>query len=336
MDLNTVFTITPARHRDDLALLDAQVAPLAGGSDLFADPQTHLTGLVDLQTLGWPALTLTTDAGTPDTGPGAVTGTDAYTGERATGTTPGLVIAATCTIAELSRLAAAPGWTAHPLIFQCCTALYGSFKIWNVATVGGNLCASLPAGPMTSLAAALDAEVLIWRRDGSDERMPAASFVTGNTTNALRTGDVLRSIHVPTSSLAARTAYRKIALSPLGRSGAVLIGRLDRADLSDSDDTTARDASAGTGRFVLTVTAGTVRPVQLRYDSLPDAGTLAQDIAAIDCWFTDAHGAADWRRAVSGVLGEEIRAELEQQPEPRQEPEPAARDQAAPRNGDRS
>ncbi|TFC79760.1 FAD-binding molybdopterin dehydrogenase [Cryobacterium cheniae] len=279
MDLNTVLTITSARHRDDLAQLGAGVAPLAGGSDLFADPQAHLTGLVDLQTLGWPALTLTTDADTSGTG---------------SGLTPGLTIAATCTIAELSRLPAAPGWTAHPLLFQCCTALYGSFKIWNVATVGGNLCASLPAGPMTSLAAALDAEVLIWRRDGSDERMPASAFVTGNTTNALRTGDVLRSIDVPASSLAARTAYRKIALSPLGRSGAVLIGRLD----TDS-------------RFVLTVTAGTVRPVQLRYDSLPDAGTLAGDIAAIDCWFTDAHGAADWRRAVSGVLAEEIRAELD-------------------------
>ncbi|HSP51734.1 MAG TPA: FAD binding domain-containing protein [Cryobacterium sp.] len=282
MDLNTVLTITSARHRDDLAQLGAQVAPLAGGSDLFADPQTQLTGLVDLQTLRWPALTLTTNADAGHPGPGTTPGT------------PGLTIAATCTIAELSRLPAAPGWTAHPLLYQCCTALYGSFKIWNVATVGGNLCASLPAGPMTSLAAALDAEVLIWRSDGSDERMPAAAFVTGNTTNALGTGDVLRSIHVPAASLAARTAYRKIALSPLGRSGAVLIGRLDT------------DA-----RFVLTVTAGTVRPVQLRYDTLPDADTLARDIAAIDCWFTDAHGAADWRRAVSGVLGEEIRAELD-------------------------
>jgi len=315
MDLNTVLTITSARDRADLQRLSAQVAPLAGGSDLFADPQTHLTGLVDLQTLGWPALTLTTDA-------------DTDAGERRTDTTtdtiPGLTIAATCTIAELSRLAAAPGWTAHPLLYQCCTALYGSFKIWNVATVGGNLCASLPAGPMTSLAAALDAEVLIWRRDGSDERMPASAFVTGNTTNVLQTGDVLRSIQVPASSLAARTAYRKIALSPLGRSGAVLIGRLDRSDGTDGTDDTGRSATTADGRFVLTVTAGTVRPVQLRYDSLPTKSALARDIAGIDCWFTDAHGAADWRRAVSGVLGEEIRAELEQEPRP----DPTAPDQS--------
>ena len=266
MDLTTVATITPARTRDDLAALSATVAPLAGGSELFADPRIHLTGLVDLQTMGWPALTITAD---------------------------GLEIAATCTLAELSRLPAQPGWVAHPVFHQACTALFGSFKVWNVATVGGNLCTSLPAGPMICLAAALDAEVLIWRADGTDERMPALGFVTGNTTNVLDAGDVLRSIHVPAAALTARTAYRKIALSPLGRSGAVLIGRLDTD-----------------GVFVLTVTGGTVRPVQLRYPALPDPAALAADIAGIDAWFTDAHGAADWRRAVSGLLGEEIREEL--------------------------
>ena len=266
MDLTTVATITPARTRADLAALGPAVVPLAGGSELFADPRIHLTGLVDLQTMLWPALTVSA---------------------------AGLEIAATCTLADLAALPAQPGWAAHPVLHQACTALFGSFKVWNVATVGGNLCTSLPAGPMICLTAALDAQVLIWRADGSDQWLPAADFVTGNTTNVLAPGDVLRSIHVPVSTLSARTAYRKIALSPLGRSGAVLIGRLD-AD----------------GVFVLTVTGGTVRPVQLRYPAVPDATVLAADIAAIDAWFTDAHGAADWRRAVSGLLGEEIRQEL--------------------------
>lgn len=266
MDLTTVATITPAYTRDDLAALGATVVPLAGGSELYADPRIHLTGLVDLQTMGWPDLTVTA---------------------------AGLEIAATCTLAALASLPAQPGWRAHPVLHQACTALFGSFKIWNVATVGGNLATSLPAGPMICLTAALDAELLLWRADGSDEWMPAIDFVTGNTTNVLAPGDVLRSIHVPASALAARTAYRKLALSPLGRSGAVLIGRLD-------DD----------GTFVLTVTGGTVRPEQLRYPQTPTASVLAADIAAIDSWFTDAHGAADWRRAVSGLLGEEIRQEL--------------------------
>ncbi|WP_174775114.1 FAD binding domain-containing protein [Cryobacterium glucosi] len=267
MDLNTVVTITPARERADLGLLGETVAPLAGGSELFADPRVHLTGLVDLQSFGWPALTVTPE---------------------------GLEIAATCTLAQLAALPTRPGWTAHPLLFECCTALYGSFKVWNVATVGGNLATALPAGPMTSLAAALDAEVLVWRRDGSDEHLPAAGFVTGDMTTVLRTGDVLRSIHIPDASLRARTAFRKIALSPIGRSGAVVIGRLDRD-----------------GRFTLTVTAATLRPVQLRYATLPTASALRAGVDGIDAWFTDAHGAADWRAAVSAVLAEEIRQQLE-------------------------
>ena len=176
---------------------------------------------------------------------------------------------------------------------QACTALFGSFKVWNVATIGGNLCAALPAGPMTSLAAGLDADVLVWGPDGTDRRLPAAAFVTGNTTNALRPGEVLRAVEVPPDALASRTAYRKIALSPIGRSGVVLIGRRPPR-----------------GGFVLTITAGTVRPVQLRYAAVPDAAALRADVEAVDAWFTDAHGAADWRRAVSVVLGLEILEEL--------------------------
>jgi hypothetical protein len=123
--------------------------------------------------------------------------------------------------------------------------------------------------------------------------MPVADFVTGNKSNALNPGDILRSITIPPDALRSTVATRKIALSPLGRSGLVLLGRL-----------------APDGTFVLTVTAGTVRPVQLRYPSLPDSDTLRADVLAIDEWFTDPHGAADWRRTVSTVLAAEILEEL--------------------------
>ncbi|TAJ48895.1 MAG: FAD-binding molybdopterin dehydrogenase [Herbiconiux sp.] len=266
MDLNTISRIVPARTRADLAPLDARTAPLAGGSWLFSEEQDHLTGLIDLMTFGWPSLTLTPD---------------------------GLTVAATCTLAELAALPDDQGWPAHPLFFQCCTALLGSFKVWNVATVGGNICASLPAGPMTSLFSGLGADALVWRSDGSDERIPVAAFVTGNGTNQLQPGDILRALLVPLTSLQARTAYRKIALSPLGRSGAVIVGRLD-AD----------------GAFTLTVSGATLHPEQLVYRTVPDAATLSSDVGAIASWFTDPHGAADWRRAVSTVLALEILEEL--------------------------
>jgi CO/xanthine dehydrogenase FAD-binding subunit len=266
VDLNTVEAIRPARTRADLASLDERTAVLAGGSWLFSEPQDHLTALVDITTLGWPAVT-----------------------EHA----GGVSLAATCTLAEVAQLSDRLPGAAAPLFRQACTALYGSFKVWHVATVGGNLCASLPAGPMTSLAAGLDADVLLWRADGSDAVLPAAAFVTGDRTNVLQPGDVLRSVEIGAEALASRTAFRKIALAPLGRSGAVLVGR-----------------RTGDGGFVLTVTAATVRPVQLRYPVLPEAGLLDADVAAIGDWFSDPHGAADWRRAVSRLQAEEIRSEL--------------------------
>ncbi len=266
VDLNTITRIVPAHHRDDLSALSEQVAPLAGGSWLFSEPQDHLTSLVDLMSFGWPSLTVTDD---------------------------GLEVASTCTLAELAAMPDDHGWPAHPLFYQCCTALLGSFKVWNVATAGGNICSALPAGPMTSLFSSLDAEALIWRAGGIDERIPVAEFVTGNGTTVLRPGDVMRSLHVPLSSLQARTAYRKIALSPLGRSGAVVVGRLDPDE-----------------SFTLTVSGATVHPEQLRYPSIPSVESLERDVAAIPSWFTDPHGAADWRRAVSGLLAIEVRDEL--------------------------
>jgi CO/xanthine dehydrogenase FAD-binding subunit len=267
MDLNTVSRVIPARSRADLRELGSGAVPLAGGSVLFAEPNPLIHTLVDLQAFGWAPFDVT------DTG---------------------LEVAATATLAQLAALPDSSGWRAHPLFRQCCTALFGSFKVWNVATVGGNICTALPAGPMTSLFSALDAEALIWKADGSDLRVPVSELVTGNTTTSLDSGDVLRSLHVPIRSLDSATAYRKIALSALGRSGAVVIGRLDPLDEG----------------FVLTVSAATVHPEQLRFAGLPTASELHTAIKGIDSWFTDAHGAADWRLAVSAVLAEEIRLEL--------------------------
>ncbi|SMG08704.1 FAD binding domain-containing protein [Agreia pratensis] len=267
MDLNTVNRVVSARSRSDLRELGEGSVPLAGGSVLFAEPDPLIHTLVDLQAFGWTPFEITDK---------------------------GLEVAATATITEVSQLPDDHGWRAHPLFYQCCTALFGSFKVWNVATVGGNICTALPAGPMTSLFSALDAEALIWKADGSDLRIPVSELVTGDTTTSLDSGDVLRSIQVSARSLGSATAYRKIALSAIGRSGAVVIGRLDPVDES----------------FVLTVSAATVRPEQLRFAGLPTASELRTAIEGIDSWFTDAHGAADWRRAVSALLAEEIRVEL--------------------------
>jgi CO/xanthine dehydrogenase FAD-binding subunit len=274
MDLNTVEEVVVLRGRTDLPDWRAGDAVIAGGTWLLSEQQPNLRRLVDITALGWQAVTVTGD---------------------------GLELAATCTVEQVSALAGQlpADWAAAPLLHQCATAYLASFKIWKTATIGGNICLAFPAGPMISLAAALDAVLTIWRADGSDYTIGVTDFVTGVATTVLAPGDIMRAVKLPAAAMRARTAYRKIALSALGRSGAVLIGRLDQP----------RDG----GGFTLTVSGSTTRPHILRFPAVPAATELDDALAGIpdDDWHSDAHGAADWRAAVSTVLAHEIRQELQ-------------------------
>ena len=269
MDLNTITEVAHPRTRAQLPVWTAGDAWLAGGTWLFSEPQVHLTRLIDLTDFKWPALTLRTSE---------------------------LSIAATCTVAQLDALACPPEWLASPLINQCCRAFLASFKIWKTATVGGNLCMSLPAGPMIALMAALDGVCTIWRADGSELKIGVADFVTGNQSNVLAPGDLLRQVNIPLAALKRRAAFRQISLTPVGRSAALLIG-------SVSSD----------GAMALTVTASTARPMQLSFANIPDAKELHEAILRRipdDLYHDDVHGKPAWRKHMTLRLGEEIRREL--------------------------
>ncbi|MEW1749792.1 FAD binding domain-containing protein [Streptomyces angustmyceticus] len=268
MDLNTVRDVRDARQRAPWRSGDAW---LGGGTYLFSEPQPHVRRLVDLSRMGWEPLTRHPDGS--------------------------LEIAATCTIAQLSRFAASYEVPAAPLFEQCCRAFLASFKIWNMATVGGNLCNGLPAGPMISLTAALDGGVLLQAQDGSLRRTRVADFITGAGRTDLAEGELLRSVTLPARSLACRTAFRQASLYGLGRSGALVIATLDPLD----------------GSLALTLTAATVRPFRLWFPLPPDAAalhdTIDRAVAARD-WFDDLHGLPAWRRHMALRLSEEIRREL--------------------------
>lgn len=269
MDIVTITGFRPARTRADLALMPGETY-IAGGTWLMSEPQPDTTAFVDLTTMGWPALNVTAD---------------------------GLRIGATCTIAELVAWAQGTtvpeGWAAASVIIDAANALLASFKIWNTATVGGNICRSFAAASMVSLATALDGEALVWTPDGGSRTLPVADLMTGNGTNALARGEVLRAITLPAHALRSRIRLRKIALAEHGRSGAVVTGRVDPD-----------------GAATFAVTAATDRPVVLRFAGVPDAATLAAAIGGAAGYYSDPLGAADWRRGVSIVLGERIRAEL--------------------------
>jgi CO/xanthine dehydrogenase FAD-binding subunit len=273
MDLNTIREVARPKSRDQLPVWTAGDAWLAGGTWLFSEPQVHLHRLIDLADLKWPALTIS------DTG---------------------LSIAATCTVAQLDALACPPDWIASPLISQCCRAFLASFKIWKTATVGGNLCMSLPAGPMISLATALDGVCTIWQADGGARTVAAIDFVTGNQRNVLAPGELLRQIDIPLAALKQRSAFRQISLTPVGRSAALLIGSV-----------------GGDGGFALTVTGSTVRPIRLSFAEMPQAQALRETILQQipdPLYHDDLHGKPAWRKHMTLRLAEEIRGELQASP----------------------
>lgn len=269
MDLNTITEVTRPKARGELSGWREGDAFLGGGTWLFSESQPKLRRLVDLSALGWQPLTVSA---------------------------AGLEIAATCTVAQLDALTPPVEWTAAPLIGQCCRAFLASFKIWNTATVGGNICMSLPAGPMISLTAALDGEALLWAPDGSERRIAVIDFVKGPLSNALRAGEVVRSIFLPAAALTTRTAFRQISLANHGRSGALVIGTL-----------------SGHGACALTITASTPRPVKLAFDALPSVETLharIESAIAPDGWYDDIHGLPAWRRHMTLHFAKEILGEL--------------------------
>lgn len=281
MDLNTVERVETPRTRAELpALADGDLV-VAGGTWVFSEPQVGVRRLVDLTTLEWPAIVDPSDGS-------------------------GLEVAATCTLAELAALPVPPERPGLALARPCCDALRGSFKVWNEATIGGNLCLALAAAPMAAFAVGLEANCTVWTPDGAERSIAACDLVVGPGRTALRAGEILRSIRLPESALRSQVAVRQASLTPLGRSAALLVGRLD----------------AEAGELVLTITASTPRPVQVRVACSVDAdgraaglapGTLAEavdDALGPADFYDDLHGDPAWRRHLTRRLAEEIRAEL--------------------------
>ena len=111
MNLNTIVEVKRPKSFEDIEWRDGH-AFLGGGTWLFSEPQVATDTLVDLDQFGWPALTVTP---------------------------AGLEIAATCRIVELHDFKGPPDWRAVPLFDKCIDCFLMSFKIWNAATVGGNV-----------------------------------------------------------------------------------------------------------------------------------------------------------------------------------------------------
>jgi CO/xanthine dehydrogenase FAD-binding subunit len=72
----------------------------------------------------------------------------------------------------------------------------GSPQMRNTGTVGGNIGTASPAGDGLPVLGALDATVVLARRDG-ERRLPLAEVITGVKQTAIEPGEVIREIRVP-------------------------------------------------------------------------------------------------------------------------------------------
>ena len=272
MDLNTVTEVAHPQTRAQLPHWTTGDAWLAGGTWLFSEPQSHLTRLIDLAGLKWPALTVGDDH---------------------------LTIAATCTVAELDALPCPPDWVASPLINQCCRAFLASFKIWKTATVGGNLCMSLPAGPMIALTAALDGVCTIWKTDGSEARVSVRRFRHRRPAQRARP----RRSPAP-DRYSDRGAAAALGVSPdLADAGWALGGAVDRL--------------GGRRRPRIDRDRLDRRPIRLLFPAFPPASELRDAMLQLipdALYHTDIHGKPAWRKHMTLRLAEEIRAELQGAP----------------------
>ncbi|MEO6847174.1 MAG: FAD binding domain-containing protein [Chthoniobacterales bacterium] len=272
MDLHTITEVRRPANADAIKKWEKGFAWLAGGTWLFSEPQVDTHTLIDLESFKWPSLQPSSE---------------------------GLEIASTCRVIELDQFVekAPKDWTAAPLLRECCRSFLSSFKIWNEATVGGNVIMSLPAGPMISLTSALEGVCTLWPRDGKPHEMAVVDFVTGNHQNALQPGELLRSIRLPASALKKRYAFRRFTLTHFGRSEVLIIG------------TKCQEK----GDFLLTITAATLRPMQFSFKSIPSAEDLKRtidDAVPFSLYLDDTHGSPAHRKHLTYYFSEQIRAEL--------------------------
>lgn len=185
--------------------------------------------------------------------------------------------------------------SSHPLLAEVAGHIEDQ-QIRDRGTIGGNCCLSDPTNNLPPLLVALDATMVIQSSSGRRE-VPATDFFHGYFATAVEEGELLCSVRVPPLAPDAGTGYSTVAVGADSKA-------IARAAAMIRGDGTIQDA-----RVVLAC----VSPTPMRHRGIEDALRGAE--ATVDAVraaaerigpdlepLGDAHGSAEYRRAVARVV----------------------------------
>ncbi len=175
----------------------------------------------------------------------------------------------------------------------------GAPQIRNRATVAGNLITASPANDTITPLIALDAEITLASAAG-ERRLKLADFYTGFRQTALRSNELLRSIHIPALQASQRGIFLK-----LGLRRAQAISVVDAAIVLAFDaDRRVEAARIALGSVAATIVRAPAAEAALlgqplTAETVANAAALAADsVNPID----DVRGSADYRLEMVKVL----------------------------------
>ncbi|MEB3181312.1 MAG: FAD binding domain-containing protein [Nostocaceae cyanobacterium] len=238
---------------------------LAGGTWLFSEPQPHLKVLVDMQSLGWSEIAVQAD---------------------------NLLIGATCPLIKLWEYHWLPEWKAAAAFKSAISTISASFKVINMATVGGNICLALAIGNLAPVMVALNATYEIWKSQGDVRLVAAKDFQLGTKITVLQPGEVLRRIIIPLNHLKWQVNYQRFGIAATDPALAIVVSAYN-----------PRDSQL---RLVLGASVAAPYLITLNRDLETENFAFLQNINFIN----DARGSAAYRREITQVLIKRCLADL--------------------------
>jgi CO/xanthine dehydrogenase FAD-binding subunit len=222
MDLPNIETYLQPCDIKAIANLGDGWAWLAGGTWLFSEPQPHIKTLVDMQLLGWSEIELVQLPTLPQSRLNNQILSPPWQAQSLKTLSPpwqgglegmALAIGATCPLVKLLEYPWLSEWTAVDGFKGAISALSASFKVINMATVGGNICLALSVGTFAPLMVALDASYEIWNLQGNSRQVAAKDFQIGFKKTILQPGEVLRRILIPIENLNWKVNYQRLGIA---------------------------------------------------------------------------------------------------------------------------